>query len=343
MPAIAQLGMQTASQAIGAGMGLVLGRHEDRRQISQQNRLTGIQMAAERQMTDYNMAKQLEMWEKTNYKAQIEQMKKAGLSPGLIYGMSGAGGGTTDINTGNVTGGQAAGSSGQALAGAGMGIQMGMAAAQQELMKAQAENLNADTENKRGIERTESGARTQNLLQNVKTGQATETLTKLQSENQELANKLQNATLEDQKELLKQQIEKIDREIDILITQGQLDRQQKEDKVNILKSQLAQTTVQTALYNQLTDESKSNIDVNNAQIQKMAAEIIDMIMGRQIDWAKLNLEQRKTALMERVGKFHSAPSQRWFDNILKAINTVLPILGKGGGATHTPIQGFQWY
>ena len=35
-----------------------------------------------------------EMWEKTNYAAQIEQMKKANLSPALMYGQAGAGGGT---------------------------------------------------------------------------------------------------------------------------------------------------------------------------------------------------------------------------------------------------------
>ena len=31
---------------------------------------------------------------KTNYAAQIEQMKKADLSPALMYGQAGAGGGT---------------------------------------------------------------------------------------------------------------------------------------------------------------------------------------------------------------------------------------------------------
>ena len=39
-------------------------------------------------------ARAYEMWEKTNYDAQVEQMKKAGLSPALMYGQAGAGGGT---------------------------------------------------------------------------------------------------------------------------------------------------------------------------------------------------------------------------------------------------------
>ena len=35
------------------------------------------------------------MWEDTNYAAQVEQLKKAGLSVGLMYGKGGAGGATT--------------------------------------------------------------------------------------------------------------------------------------------------------------------------------------------------------------------------------------------------------
>ena len=38
---------------------------------------------------------QMQMWEDTNYAAQVEQLKKAGLSIGLMYGKGGAGGATT--------------------------------------------------------------------------------------------------------------------------------------------------------------------------------------------------------------------------------------------------------
>ena len=38
------------------------------------------------------------MWKDTNYSAQMEELKKAGLNPGLLYGMSG--GGATTIGTG---------------------------------------------------------------------------------------------------------------------------------------------------------------------------------------------------------------------------------------------------
>ena len=86
-----------------------------------------------------------EMWEKTNYSAQKEQMKKAGLNPALMYGMSGGGGVTTGPSSATAEG-QAGNTN------IGMGIQ---AMAQLELLKAQKENIEADTEAKRvGAQKT---------------------------------------------------------------------------------------------------------------------------------------------------------------------------------------------
>ena len=97
MPTFAAgLGMQAASQAasglIGTGMGLLLEGHNDRRQLRQQEKLQNLEIKGSKELTDYNAAKQLEMWKATNYPAQVEQMKLAGLNPALAYGMGGAGG-----------------------------------------------------------------------------------------------------------------------------------------------------------------------------------------------------------------------------------------------------------
>ncbi len=68
---------------------------------------------------------QMDMWNKTNYGAQLEHMKDAGLNPALMYGMGG-GGGTT---TGNQTGGSASKANAQKQ----MGIEGIMAASQAAL------------------------------------------------------------------------------------------------------------------------------------------------------------------------------------------------------------------
>ena len=78
----------------------------------------------------------MDIWEKTNYKAQMGQLEKAGLNPGLIYGMGGAGG-------------TLGGSSATAQGAAGTGAMDIAGAAQIALLNAQRENIEADTENKR--------------------------------------------------------------------------------------------------------------------------------------------------------------------------------------------------
>lgn len=135
---------QTAGGIVGAGMGLLLENHNDRRQIEQQQKLTNIQLAANKQITGYNYDRQLEMWKNTSYGAQKEQMIKAGLNPGLLYGISGGGGTTTGSGGGSISGGQAP-SGGHEI----MDLQGQMMAREQlQLLQAQKENIQADTKNK---------------------------------------------------------------------------------------------------------------------------------------------------------------------------------------------------
>lgn len=113
-----------------------------------QKELMSIQLKNQQQLNKQGAALQMDMWNKTNYKAQVKHMKDAGLSAGLMYGKGGAGGATA----GSQSGGSAA--SGNAPQRAQMGIEGLMAGHQMELMKAQARNLNADAENKEnGVKR----------------------------------------------------------------------------------------------------------------------------------------------------------------------------------------------
>lgn len=139
--ALLDFGMQLGQQVVGMGIGKWAADQADKRQIKQQQALTDMQFGANKRLMDINYQKQLEMWEKTNYGAQKEQMQKAGLNPGLLYGMSGGGGTTTGSGGASVGGGSAPGGGGEIMG-------MGLAAAQMGLLKAQKENIEADTENK---------------------------------------------------------------------------------------------------------------------------------------------------------------------------------------------------
>ena len=111
----------------------------------------GNQLTLMKKQHEYNEAsanaaqeRAYEMWEKTNYAAQIEQMKKANLSPALMYGQAGAGGGT-------VSGAQGQGSSQPTdrsiemkLKGQEMGLQLANLASQIKLNESQANKNNAE-------------------------------------------------------------------------------------------------------------------------------------------------------------------------------------------------------
>lgn len=90
---------------------------------------------------------QMDMWKATNYKEQILQMKKAGLSPGLIYGQSGGSGATT--------GSLGAGSASKAdvtpidLKG---GAEIAMMESQKKLLDAQTEKTKAEAEKTAGVD-----------------------------------------------------------------------------------------------------------------------------------------------------------------------------------------------
>lgn len=138
--------MDWTQTGIGIGTGLIgmIGQNRrERRAMENQEALMGIQqrnqMALNRQGSDL----QYEMWKKTNYPAQIEMMKQAGLNPGLMYGSAGQGG-----TTGSQSGGSA--QSGNAPSPQPMDIQsalnVAMSKAQIEVAKSQANKNEAEAE-----------------------------------------------------------------------------------------------------------------------------------------------------------------------------------------------------
>ena len=92
-----QLTEQLGSVATGgigavAGMGLnmldeaLFGKKRRKQQLEQQQKLTDMQVAGNKELMDLGHKQQMQMWEDTNYAAQREQLRKAGLNPAMIYG-----------------------------------------------------------------------------------------------------------------------------------------------------------------------------------------------------------------------------------------------------------------
>lgn len=128
---------------IGA-LGMLTQKQREQRALNNQKELMALQLQNQKTLNQQGHDLQFDMWKKTNYPAQVEMLKEAGLSVGLLYGMKG-GGGTT---TGNQSGGNASGGNAPAPMDIGQIINASLAGADVKLKKAEAREMNADAENK---------------------------------------------------------------------------------------------------------------------------------------------------------------------------------------------------
>lgn len=131
----------TGSMIAGAGMqGLsMLGQNRrNKKAFRQQKKLMDLQMQNQMGLNQQGHQLAMDMWNKTNYGAQVEHMKEAGLNPALMYGQAGAGG-----QTGSGSGGSAA--SGGAPAVQPMDMQNMLIGAQIAKLNAETKNIDKDT------------------------------------------------------------------------------------------------------------------------------------------------------------------------------------------------------
>lgn len=105
-PLIGQTLINTGAEAVSGILGMIGQRAREERTMQHQQELMDVQFGHQRELDKYGSDLQFEMWKKTNYPAQVEMLKEAGLNPALLYSKGGPGG-----VTGSQTGGSAAGAS----------------------------------------------------------------------------------------------------------------------------------------------------------------------------------------------------------------------------------------
>lgn len=258
------------NQIIGAGMGMALGNWNDERQLRQQGRLMNQQIIGQKEMTDYQNKAALQMWKDTNYWAQVEEMKKAGLNPALLYGMGGGGGATAHSASGNVTGGNAPTGGQEVIQGVGMGIQTA-------LMDAQRKNIEADTKLKEATAEKTSGVDTEKTT-------AETTVIKATNELQKMDITLHEQTLWERiNEIVSRSIEQQEKGI-----MAGMDREIKDktiqDNIDIIKT----TALKVMVEKRLLD---AQITLTEEQIKKISAEIWTMVTNAQTAQGHLNVQQ----------------------------------------------------
>jgi len=228
MPFIEQLGMQTAGNVLGAGMGLILGGIERKKQLEQQQKLQNMEIAGQKQMGIFNREQQMKLWEDTNYGAQVQQLKKAGLNPGLLYGKGGPGG-ITNASPGSISGGQAS----PTTPASGMGMMMGQAAMQ----AAQIRNLDANTKlteveagKKAGVDTKLGETQISSLLQGIESAKSKQALTEVETALASIKEHIAGATQNIE-------ISKIIHGAEIVANDAEISTATKEDKIRQIKAE----------------------------------------------------------------------------------------------------------
>lgn len=314
------IGMAAAG-ATGSGLaGLGIGMLNDWRQINQQGRLNDQQMKYQKELTDYNNAKQLEMWKATGPVGQIEQYKKAGLNPGLIYGESGGGGQTANVNAGQLTAPEAP-KGGNEAANMMMGMQL-------ELLKAQKDNIEADTKNKEAgagnlnadtINKPKIGANVE--ADTVKKIQETENLKTLQKNIVQDTNlKIANIT----QQTLQNHITEASAADQIATIRAEAVGKVLENSLTIAKTHL--TNAQTAV-------EKKKIEEIVQHIVSMQAEI-----SNNTNWKNSESQERISKAIDKLTEYETDPMNKWLENPGSAIQQIMQ-MGTPSGVK--PITGFK--
>lgn len=264
------------SNVVGTGLGITSEATKGKRRrqaLQDQKSLMNTQRQQQQMLNEHGLGISKELWDYTNYPNQIKAMREAGLSTGLMYGLSGGGGATTS-GTG---GGSAA--SGQAPAPAYMDVnqitQASKVKAEIDLMEAQAEKLKAEAKKTSGVDTEEATTRIADINEGIENKRAERRLNMLIGDFQEIENEIQSQTKEANIEKIYQELNQTTAEALNTLLEVELNKETLDAKIK--------TTLQE--YENLTIEAlvkKKGIELNEAQIESLKTMMQEAIRSNDI-------------------------------------------------------------
>ena len=250
-------------------------------QQNQQQALINQQLNANEALSAYNYQQQYDLWQKTNYPAQVQQLQQAGLNPALLYAKGGPGGTTGTPTTGagmGIAPGQAPGQTAQQILAA------QETAADIKLKNAQAENIAAKTPQEADLMTSTINS----INQGINNQKAQEILTDAQAQTQRLTNSLQGETLDDQIATIRALSGQIQNEMQRAVRNNYMDQATMNDKIKTIQGAM----IGQFLQNNLT---QSQTSANKEQIQQMQNQIMQ-------GWKQLDINKQNANTQEAQHK-----------------------------------------
>lgn len=289
-----ELGMAIGTAA-GSIFGNLMGNKMQQDQFGNQLTLMKKQHEYNEASANTAQARAYEMWEKTNYAAQIEQMKKANLSPALMYGQAGAGGGTVSGAQGQGTSQPTDRSIEMKLKGQEMGLQLANLASQIKLNESQANKNNAEADKTAGVDTELAKTSIENLISQTKNEKdrnvliwADKRFKEAAADMQEASAKLasgETAKIEYEIQNITKSIDKMELEMKGIQADNELKQRTMESKV-----QEAEVSVKALMNSILVGNSQ--IKLNNQEAEAITDKVMQDWQSVAQQWNKLQQSEQ---------------------------------------------------
>ena len=256
---IAAIGGGLLSQGLGGLVGGLFQNSANNKQFEQQSKLMDLQAWHNRQMLDYQNDKAFDMANKMSYAWQVEQMKKAGLSVGMMYGKGGGAQPTLGTGSANLNAPNAVPQT--------MAMDMAAQAANIELAKAQAEKAKAEAKKIGGVD-TKLGEKTiENLSQGIENMKVRQRLEATQANIADIDEAIKAGTFEEALSIIRNTSRQLNAAANIAEGDNEVNKATVETRIKTAKQELINKTIES-------DVMKQGIEVDKATINKMSQAII---------------------------------------------------------------------
>lgn len=284
-----------ANAIIGGAMGIATGAYGATNQQNRQKELMGISYGHQRNLNIQGQQLQMDTWKRTNYPAQIEMMRKAGLNPALMYGMKG-GGGTT---TGSQTGGQAQAGQAQAFNPMDMSNLM--------LVGAQIDEIKSRTDLNKALEKKAGGIETEGIAQQIKTEEGRRLWMASQEEGQRIMNEINKASSRDQIGKHMAEFYKTMEEARSIAIQNEVDENTIDENIKIKEEEAIGASLENLF------------KVENIKLTRAQTEAVSSVIERNL--AEASSAIRNATSNERQAKV--AETRNWIEKWGKELDKVM--------------------
>lgn len=236
---------------------------------------------------------------------QMKRLKEAGLNPALMYegGNAGATGQTGGASADPVRA-NAAEENYKPIAMAGSpAMAMRETPAERELKLAQAENLRSQVTEREGIGKSLIQAKIDEITEGISGSKARTALTNAQTYATELKTKLDEATFQDQSDIVEWTAKKVKTEYDIAMDEAYVSRETRDQKIEILKQTLINSIIESSLKRATIKHIGKTDEEIDANIKNIANIIQDRINDWRLKEKNFNLDTLKYNLDVQAQQF----------------------------------------